>query len=370
MWPLMAPLLLQRVPQATVLQDAKLDALTERLRVAQELPNLYVTVAFNGKIYGSAAGFRKDSTSAKSSLSDRFRIGSVTKPLTSVLILKLAAEGLIDLDRPFLDYFPEAARTARAEYKQATVARLLAHASGLSGPGTSAHSGRRAGEAEQAYRTRARLESVTKWVMEEPVGPVGSYTYSNNGFSILGSLAESVGRKSYSDLLREKVFAPLGMSGAGVGMPGSKDDPWYAPLKGGKLESHIEPIPANDQGPTADAQGGVFWNCESAGRFLLDQINLFHRKASILPPDFALRVFTGAAPRSASTLVWSSWQEGRFGIAFVHNGQNSDHRGTWSNTHTRIVPNHGFAVSVSTATGAGNMVELANDIQAFVLGKP
>ncbi|MFM7273344.1 MAG: serine hydrolase domain-containing protein, partial [Gammaproteobacteria bacterium] len=63
-----------------------------------------------------------------------FQYGSITKALTSTLVLRLVQQGLVALDAPVTDYVPEF-RPASAELaKRITVRQLLAHSSGL--PGT------------------------------------------------------------------------------------------------------------------------------------------------------------------------------------------------------------------------------------------
>lgn len=356
------------------IQDKGLNQLTERIRQESLLPNLYVTVVYGGKVYASAAGFQDPAKSKAATVQDRYRIGSVTKPLTSLLTLRLAAAGKIKLDDPFINCFPEVKTVSGEPFSKATVLNLLTHTSGLSGPGTGPHRGRAKDESLESYGIAARLECIPKWLSERPVGPIGEYVYSNNGYCILGSLCEKVGRASFASLMKSEVFDPLGMTGAGIGMPSAEESvghPWYFPVRDGRPGTPFPPTPKHDQGPTAAPQGCAYWDSESAGRLMLEMIRLSRGSSQFLPRDLAKGVLSPQLGLKSRTLAWESWQEGRFGLALNHNGQNADHRGPWNITHTRILPSVGFGMSVtSTSAFSGNIVALSNKIQEFVLGQP
>src|SRR5438093_1398063 len=67
---------------------------------------------------------------------------------------------------------------------------------------------------------RLLLEGVTSKPPEAPPGT--KFIYSNAGYSIAGYMAEKVTGKSWEDLMREKIFRPLGMTTAGFGAPGTR----------------------------------------------------------------------------------------------------------------------------------------------------
>ncbi len=355
-------------------QDRGLNQLAERIRQESGLPNLYVTLVYNGKTYAAAAGFQDPGRKRPATTRDRYKVGSVTKPLTSLLTLRLAASGKLKLDDPIIKHFPEAAQSANPQFLKATIQNLLTHSSGLSRPGTGPHRGRRQNEALEVYGTAARLECVPKWLAERPAAELGHYSYSNNGYCILGSLCERVGKASFSALMKSEVFGPLGMTGADVGMPSSEsspEHPWHFPIKDGVAGEPFPSTPKHDQGPTAEPQGGIHWDSESAGRLILEIIRMSRGTSQFLPREYAKGVLTHQLGLPSRTLAWESWQEGRFGIALNHNGANADHRGLWNFTHTRILPSAGFGMSVTTTAGyTGDFVKLSSRFQEFVLGLP
>jgi CubicO group peptidase (beta-lactamase class C family) len=55
---------------------------------------------------------------------------------------------------------------------------------------------------------------------QEPVGPKGeTYAYSNNGYIVVGAMLEAATGTPWEELVRQKVFEPLGMTRAGFGAP-------------------------------------------------------------------------------------------------------------------------------------------------------
>ena len=72
---------------------------------------------------------------------------------------------------------------------------------------------------------------VLKLVFKDAPGaaPGLSYQYSNCGYAIAGAMCEAVTGRTWEDLMRERIFAPLGMTTAGFGPPGTPgqiDQPW------------------------------------------------------------------------------------------------------------------------------------------------
>lgn len=137
---------------------------------------------------------------------DVFRIGSITKVLTSLTTLTLVEEGLIDLDAPASDY------VTRVDVDPGiTVRALLGHRSGIDNYT----------DVEGFFDT-VSAESERVWEPEEQVNSVGDrallfepgsrFSYSNTNYTILGILIEEVTGSPYHEVVRERIIDPLGMS--------------------------------------------------------------------------------------------------------------------------------------------------------------
>lgn len=142
---------------------------------------------------------------------DVFRVGSLTKPITAVLVLSLVDEGRLRLDGTLGQYLPEL--YANTPASGVTLEQLLSHTSGLKDvPGN---------YTDPFWQTAARQtytpEAFAKtWIPPEISSPPGKYRYNNNGFFLLGLIVERVTGASYAGALQQRVLAPAGMTHSGV----------------------------------------------------------------------------------------------------------------------------------------------------------
>lgn len=164
-----------------------------------------------------------------------FQIGSVTKVMTATVVLGLVDEGLLELDAPVLKALPEL-RLADAEHTgRLTVRHLLNHTSGIDGD-LFTDTGR-GDEALERY--------VALLADSEPIHPLGAaFSYCNAGYVLLGRLIEKATGLTWDAAMRERLFAPLGMTrtctlpeeamlhGAAVGHMSGLPEPELAPVWG------------------------------------------------------------------------------------------------------------------------------------------
>jgi CubicO group peptidase (beta-lactamase class C family) len=130
-------------------------------------------------------------------------LASNNKMFTAVLVAQLVEEGKLDWDDPvgkFLPHWPLAGVRDKV-----TVAHLLTHTSGLGDYWNAAHQAKLAtldtvAEYAQLFREDAPAETPGK-----------EFKYSNNGFVLLGLIAEKVTGRDYYDLVRERIYARAGM---------------------------------------------------------------------------------------------------------------------------------------------------------------
>lgn len=125
-----------------------------------------------------------------------FNIASVTKPFTAAVVQQLAAEDRIRLDAPASEYLP-----LPAVYRSITVRQLLTHTSGI------ARDLRRDNNDDpDTAEYRRRLDA------SQPSAPPGErFEYSNTGFTVLGWLVEAIEGQPLEEVLRRRIFRPLGM---------------------------------------------------------------------------------------------------------------------------------------------------------------
>ncbi|MBC2902890.1 serine hydrolase domain-containing protein [Streptomyces cupreus] len=228
-------------PQEELLPGTR-RALLHRIAVAQSegrAPSLVAAV-----VRGGSAVWHGSRTSVEGHGPDenvQYRIGSITKTFTAVLVMRLRDEGLLDLGDPLEKHLPG---TGAGE---ATVAELLAHTGGLAAESPGPWWERTPGS------MRPELSDV---LGEQPLlHPVGRrHHYSNPGYTVLGALVEKLRGAPWEDVLRREVLGPLGLSRTS-GQP-------KAPHAGGwavhPWADVMLPEPAEDLGRMAPA--GQLWS--------------------------------------------------------------------------------------------------------------
>ena len=164
-------------------------------------------------------GYRSGKSGAPITPDTPFGLASITKMLVATLTLIYAERGLIDLDSPALSMVEDAGpllkhienRKFRKNLEAATLRDLLSHRSGLPDYWDS----------QAFYRAWRRQEDkqwrhleILDWAGKlKPVCDVGQcFRYADTNFVILGLLLERKFGKDLHLLLREEIFAPLGMT--------------------------------------------------------------------------------------------------------------------------------------------------------------
>ncbi|WP_217185231.1 serine hydrolase [Streptomyces sp. AC495_CC817] len=174
-------------------------ALLHRIAVAQtegRAPSLVAAVVRGGEMVWNGA--RTSVAGHGPDVNVQYRIGSITKTFTAVLVMRLRDEGVLDLGDPLEKYLPG---TGAGE---ATIAELLAHTGGLAAESPSPWWERTSGS------LRPELADV---LGEQPHRhPVGRrFHYSNPGFTLLGALVEELRGAPWEEVLRREVLEPLGL---------------------------------------------------------------------------------------------------------------------------------------------------------------
>ncbi|MFB6812940.1 serine hydrolase domain-containing protein [Streptomyces sp. NPDC056347] len=217
-------------------------ALLHHIATAQSegrAPSLVAAVQREGQVVWSGSRSCVDGHAPDSDT--QFRIGSLTKTFTAVLVLRLRDEGLLNLDDPLEKHLPGTG------VGDVTVHQLLGHSAGL------------AAESPGPWweRTPGTLRPGLTDVLGEQARmhtPGHRHHYSNPGYTLLGSLVERVRGTSWEQALRSEILEPLGMHRTGA-QP-------EAPHAGGwavhPWADVMLPEPAEDLGLMAPA--GQLWS--------------------------------------------------------------------------------------------------------------
>ena len=171
--------------------------------VATGVPGAVAVALGPGGRVEAAAGFADLRTDEVLTIDHRFRIGSVTKIFVSALVLQLIAEGLLDLDgdaAPFAEGF--------------TIRQLLNHTSGLPDFMDDVVSFFEPWRQDPAHRWELGPRDELALVMEKPrlFPPGEGWSYHGSNYIVLRLVVEEATGVTLRESLRQRVFAPLGLT--------------------------------------------------------------------------------------------------------------------------------------------------------------
>ncbi|MFJ1972696.1 serine hydrolase domain-containing protein [Streptomyces sp. NPDC087903] len=269
-------------PQEELLPGTR-RALLHRIAVAQaegRAPSLVAAVVRDGRAVWHGARTSVEGHGPDENV--QYRIGSITKTFTAVLVMRLRDEGELDLGDPLEKHVPG---TGAGEV---TVAQLLAHTSGL------------AAESPAPWWERspgALRPSLADVLGDQPFRhPVGRrFHYSNPGYTLLGALVEKLRGTPWEEVLRREVLDPLGLDRTGVRPQAPHAGGWAVHPWADAMLSE----PAEDLGRMAPA--GQLWS--TTGDLARFAVFLTRGDDRVLRAQSVQEMRTPAAPAEAADVV-------------------------------------------------------------------
>ena len=156
-------------------------------------------------IYKRAFGLANREWGIANTLDSKFLIGSVSKSYTALMVLILVNEGLIDLNATINTYIPQYEGPGK---NQATIHQMLTHTSGIPDHGAIPDLSKK--RVRWMYDSDQYLELVKETSLKFEPGT--GFQYSGIAYNLLAIICEKVTKKSFKDLLKEKIFMPLRMN--------------------------------------------------------------------------------------------------------------------------------------------------------------
>ncbi len=151
---------------------------------------------------------------ARPTATTTYPIGSVSKMVTTLAVMRLVDQGRISLDAPVVRYLPDF-RMLSPQYGQITVRMLLNHSAGL--PGSDYSNGISyapiPGYARQVMAALATSRLKTT--------PGAMNVYCNDCFTLAGEIVARVSGSTYEEYVRQQILTPLGMTHTGFQLSGS-----------------------------------------------------------------------------------------------------------------------------------------------------
>lgn len=178
-------------------------ALLRRLAVEQadaRIPSVMAAIVREGRIAWQAGrGGVTGPGGQPPTPGTQYRIGSITKSMVAVLVMRLRDEGLVDLLDPIGKHLPD------TRFGEVSLAQLLSHTSGLTAEPPTAWWERTPGVPTGELIARIGPEQVRH-------RPGRRYHYSNVGYALLGELVARLRGTPWLQVLRREVLQPLEMS--------------------------------------------------------------------------------------------------------------------------------------------------------------
>lgn len=242
--------MMPRVAAQQQTQFGDIDPFITSVMKEWKVPGLAVAVIQDGKIVLSKGyGHRDAERSMPVTPQTLFAIGSITKSFTVTALSILADEGKLDWDKPVRSYMPDFRLHDRVATEQMTPRDLVIHSSGLP-----RHDALWYG----SDMTRRQLYERLRYL--EPSKTLRSgFQYNNLMFMTAGLLVSQIAGASWEDVVRRKIFEPLGMARSSFSVNDSqKSDDFALPYSSAK--DKIEPVPfrnIDEIGPAGSINSSV-----------------------------------------------------------------------------------------------------------------
>ena len=333
----------------------------------RDVPGVVVEVADReGTLYHGCFGKLDGRGSMDTPADAIFRIASMTKPVTSVAVMMLKDQGLIDLDKTVTEYLPEfngaevidefdesdSSYTTRPAAQGITIRHLLSHTAGF-GYDFSNHT---------LSKLRGRLPP-NPLLLHDP-GAKWTYGMSTR---VLGMVIETVAKESLDVFFESRIFKPLGMSDTGFHLRpedrlrlASLFKRVNGDLVGAPNPESYEPRVSGDTGllSTANDYSSFLRMLLGMGEFegnrmLAEQSVQEMTKNQI--GDLVVEMQPGAIPARSNPFPLGSGKD-KFGLGFqlkegVDDGGRSPGSYSWAginNTHFWVDPKKGIAAVLLT----------------------
>jgi CubicO group peptidase (beta-lactamase class C family) len=172
---------------ATASRSTAADDEIARLMRLASVPGMSIATIREGDVAVEGFGVRRANTEDRVTGDTVFEAASLSKPVFAAIVLQLAAEGVIDIEKPLGDYLA-LPNPADERAKAITVAHALSHSGG--------------------WRNWRFGRDVT---LTSDFPPGSRFSYSGEGFFFLQRVVEKLTGRGLQRLARERIFDPLGM---------------------------------------------------------------------------------------------------------------------------------------------------------------
>ena len=338
---------------------ADLNSILEPIRQTYDLPALAGAIVTSKSLVAvGAAGVRKYGTKIPVTINDQFHLGSDTKAMTATIIAMMVETRRLDWKTTLAAALPELAANMDPAYRQVTLEQLLSHRAGFTAESWPRGSTIADMQHLPGSPREQRWAYVQMILKESPeVAPGTKYLYSNRSYAIAGVIAEKTADQPWEDLMRRRIFEPLGMESCGLGAmgtPGKLDQPLQHTVFLG-VHRAIEPGPLVDNPAVIAPAGTVHCSVIDWAKFVQAHLRGDEGFGGILQPATFKKLHT--PPYGDYAFGWlvvdRAWAGGK---ALTHAGSNTQNYAlVW------MAPLKDFAVLVMTNQGGDKAAKACDD---------
>ncbi len=189
------------------IDKAKLDSYFDTLESANKFMGS-VALSQNGKvIYTKAIGYSDVESNKKANTESCYKIGSISKTFTAVLVFKSIEQNKLSLSQTIDKFFPQIKNANKI-----TVSHLLHHRSGIHNFTNDANY---SSYAENPISEKDLLDIIIK--AGSDFKPDSKADYSNSNYVLLSFILERIHKKTYAELLGEYIIKPLDLKRTSIG---------------------------------------------------------------------------------------------------------------------------------------------------------
>jgi len=185
----------------------KLSAYLDSLAVRHKAVGSYALATGNEPNFVKMTGFADAEKQQKANMNTQYRIGSVSKIFTAVLVMKAVEENKLSPNTKLSEFFP-----AIENAPKITVAQLMQHRTGIH----NLTDEKEYWDYHQKPMTEKDMVAIIQKYKSD-FAPGEKHAYSNSNYILLGYILEKVYKKSYAELLQDKISKPLKLSLTKVG---------------------------------------------------------------------------------------------------------------------------------------------------------
>ncbi len=225
-----------------------------------------------------------------------FRLASVSKPITGVFAGLLAQDEVLDFDEKVSEILPWFRLGNTSATRQLTIRNLLSHTSGL---------------VPHAYddlvETHAPFTNILSRMKDAGVAssPGTVYSYQNVMFSLIDTILAVKTSRNYGQLIKEKLFEPLGMDDASTDFESFKNNPNKAiPHRG--ANGVYRKLPLNNRYYITAPAAGVNASITDMSKFL---IGLLDEENPLLDESISGKIFEPQVVSNLSSGYFRYWDQ-------------------------------------------------------------